>query len=82
MESMICAAVSGDTARITIPPTTRFSHASRGIFPSVIPGQRMHKIVVMKLTAVPILPIPETSRPKDQKSVLCPSEKARSVSGA
>ena len=42
-----------------------------------MPGQRMHKIVVMKLTAVPILPMPETSSPSVQKSVLWPSEKAR-----
>ena len=82
MESMICAAVSGDTPEMTIPPMTRFSHASSGIFPRVMPGQRMHKIVVMKLTAVPMLPIPETSKASVQKSVLCPSENAREVSGA
>ena len=41
---------------------TRFSHASSGIFPRVMPGQRMQKIVAMILIAVPMLPKPETSK--------------------
>jgi len=61
---------------------TRFSHAKRGILPSVIPGQRRHAMVVMMWTAVPMLPIPERSSPSTQKSVLWPAEKARDVSGA
>ena len=39
----------------------RFSHASSGILPSVMPGQRMHRIVAMILIAVPMLPMPDTS---------------------
>ena len=57
---MICAAVSGPTASSTRTAITRFSQANSGIFPSVIPGQRMHRIVVRMLTAVPMLPMPET----------------------
>ncbi len=67
---MICAAESGLIARITIPAMMRFSHTISGIRPSVIPGQRMHTIVVMMLTAVPMLPKPDTSRLRVQKSVL------------
>ena len=54
---MICAAESGLTARITRPAMTRFSQTSNGIFPSVMPGQRMHRIVAIILIAVPMLPI-------------------------
>jgi hypothetical protein len=79
---MIWAAVSGETARMTMPAVTRFIHASRGILPSVMPGQRMVIMVVMKFTAVPMLPMPEINRAKVQKSVLCPTEKARDVNGA
>ena len=82
MESMIWAAVSGETARITKPAMTRLSQASNGILPRVIPGQRMEMMVVMKLTAVPMLPKPETSKASDQKSVLCPWENTLAVSGA
>jgi hypothetical protein len=42
----------------------------------------MQKIVAMILTAVPMLPKPETSKLKVQKSVLCPSENVFEVSGA
>ena len=44
--SMICAAVSGPTAISTRNAITRISQANIGIFPSVIPGQRTHRIVV------------------------------------
>ena len=44
-----------------MPPMTKFIQASSGIFPRVIPGQRMDRIVAMKFTAAPILPMPETS---------------------
>ena len=79
---MSCAADNGLTARITSPAITRFSHANSGIRPSVIPGQRMHRMVVMMLIAVPMLPTPDTSRLSVQKSVLCPGENVREVSGA
>ena len=71
---MICAAVSGPTARRTRNAITRISQANIGIFPRVIPGQRMHRIVVRMLTAVPMLPMPETRSDNVQKSVLCPRE--------
>ncbi len=79
---MSCAAESGLTARITRPAITRFSQTSSGIFPSVIPGQRMHRMVAMMLIAVPMLPIPEDSSESVQKSVLCPTENVFAVSGA
>ena len=58
---MICAAVSGVIAISTRPDITRLSQASSGMRPSVMPGQRMHRIVAMMLIAVPMLPKPETS---------------------
>ena len=60
----------------------RFSHANNGIFPSVIPRQRMQRMVAKILTAVPILPTPETIRDRVQKSALCPGENVLDVSGA
>ena len=63
---MICAAVSGLIAIRTRLAITRFSQASSGILPSVMPGQRMHRIVVTMLIAVPMLPMPLTSRPRIQ----------------
>ena len=79
---MICAAVSGLTASSTRPAITRFIQASSGIFPSFIPGQRMHRMVVKILIAVPMLPKPETSSASVQKSVLCPGENVCEVNGA
>ena len=46
-----------------MPAITRFSQTNSGIFPSVIPGQRRHRIVVRMLIAVPMLPMPETRTP-------------------
>ena len=63
-------------------PITKFSQTSSGIFPSVIPGQRMHRVVAIMLIAVPMLPIPEDSSESVQKSVLCPTENVFAVSGA
>ena len=65
-----------------MPDMTRLSHASKGILARLIPGQRIHKIVVRILTAVPMLPKPETKRLSVQKSVLCPTENVRDVNGA
>ena len=79
---MICAAVSGPTARSTRNAITRISQANSGIFPRVIPGQRKHRIVVRMLIAVPMLPMPETRSDSVQKSVLCPRENVCEVSGA
>jgi len=39
----------------------QYSQANKGMRLSVIPGQRMHTIVARRLTAVPMLPKPETS---------------------
>ena len=79
---MICAADSGPMARITIPDMIRFSHAKSGMRAIVMPGHRMHTMVVMMLAAVPMLPNPDTSRLRVQKSVLWPGENVRDVSGA
>ena len=35
------------------PDITKFNHASRGILPSVIPGQRMHTIVDQDIDGCP-----------------------------
>ena len=67
---------------MTSPAMVRFSQASSGIFPRVIPGHRMHRIVAMMLIAVPMLPMPEISKARIQKSVLCPRENVCEVSGA
>ena len=61
---------------------TRLSQANSGILASVIPGQRMQRMVAMILIAVPMLPKPETSSASVQKSVLWPSENVCEVSGA
>ena len=58
---MIWAAESGLTARSTSHAIVKLSHAKSGIFPSVMPAQREHRIVVMMLIAVPMLPKPDTS---------------------
>src|SRR5260221_260442 len=79
---MICAAESGLTASITSTAITRLSHPNSGIFPSVIPGQRMQAIVAPILIAVPMLPNPETSRASIQKSGLCPREHVCDVQDA
>ena len=39
---------------------TRFSQTKSGMLPSVMPGQRMQRVVVTMLIAVPMLPKPET----------------------
>ena len=65
-----------------MPDMTKLSQTSSGIFPRLMPGQRRHKIVVRILIAVPILPKPETSKPRVQKSVLCPTENVLEVNGA
>ena len=69
-------------ARITRPAIVSVSHASKGIFPRLIPLHRMQRMVAMMLIAVPTLPKPETSRARIQKSVLCPCENVFEVSGA
>src|ERR1700680_4239599 len=79
---MICAAVSGLTARITRPAIMRLSQANNGILANVIPGQRMQRTVAIILIAVPLLHKPETSRARVQKSVLWPTENVREVNGA
>ena len=63
---MICAAVKGEITISTSDDITRFSQANSGMRPSVMPGQRMQKIVVTMLSAVPMLPTPLTSRPMIQ----------------
>src|SRR5271165_6346474 len=80
--NITCAAVSGLMARITMPDMTRLSQANNGIFPKLIPGQRIQRIVVRILIAVPMLPKPDTSNPNVQKSVLCPTENVLDVNGA
>jgi len=70
---MICAAVSGLTASITKPAITRLSQANNGIWLTSCLGNACENSSTM-LIAVPMLPKPETSSDKVQKSVLCPGE--------
>ena len=63
---MICAAVSGPMAMSTMPHITKFIQTSSGILLSVMPGQRMHKMVVMMFAAVAMLPNPPTITPRVQ----------------
>jgi hypothetical protein len=42
----------------------------------------MHRIVAIRLIAVPILPMPDDSSESVQKSVLCPTENVFAVNGA
>jgi len=58
---MICAAVSGPMAISTCTATTRLIHTSIGMRANVMPGHRQQKMVLMRLTAVPIEPTPLTS---------------------
>ena len=55
---MTCAAVSGLIATKTIPDTTVYSQASRGMRVSFMPGQRMQSVVATKLMAVAMLLTP------------------------
>ena len=57
---MICAAVSGVITMSTMPAETKLSQTTSGMRPSVMPGQRMHSVVVTMLTAAPMLPNPAT----------------------
>jgi len=63
---MICAAVSGEIATSTIPAITRFIQASSGMRYRVRPGHRIHKMVVIMLMAVAMLPKPLMSSDKTQ----------------
>ena len=47
-------------ARMTSTAMVRNIQARRGMRASVIPRQRMDRMVAMMLTAVPMLPNPET----------------------
>jgi hypothetical protein len=53
-----------------------------GIRNIVMPGARMQKIVVMKLTPPRIVPKPESARPMIHRSAPMPGEFAALVSGA
>ena len=61
ISSIIWAAESGVMAIRTIPAITRFSHTSRGMRLSFMPGHRRQRIVARMLIAVPMLPNPDTS---------------------
>ena len=63
---MICAAASGVMTKSTMAADTRFSQTTSGMRPSVMPGQRMHSVVVTTFTAAPMLPNPATRSPMVQ----------------
>ena len=53
-----------------------------GIRNIVMPGARMQKIVVVKLTAPRIVPNPDSARPMIHRSEPIPGENSALVSGA
>jgi hypothetical protein len=53
-----------------------------GIRNIVMPGARMQMIVVMKLTALRMVPKPESTRPMIHRSEPMPGERIASFSGA
>ncbi len=52
-----------------------------GIRNIVMPGARMHRIVVMKLTAPRMVPKPDSARPMTHMSAPTPGECTASFSG-
>ena len=64
--NITCAPVSTGKASNTNMPTVNMSHTKSGMRMNVMPGQRMHKMVAMKLMAVVILPNPLTMIPRIQ----------------
>ena len=61
---------------------TRMFQVKIGIRNIVMPGARMQKIVVMKLTAPRIVPRPASARPMIHRSPPTPGEWTTSFSGA
>jgi len=58
--------LSGLTAISTMPHIIRLIHARRGIFASVMPLQRIQRMVVMMLAAVAMDPKPLIMMPRIQ----------------
>ena len=58
--------MSTGKASNTNMPTVNISHTKSGMRMNVMPGQRMHKMVAMKLIAVVMLPNPLTMIPRIQ----------------
>ena len=79
---MICAAVSGETATRIMHWTTSMIQTNSGMRPSVMPGQRMVRIVVAMLTAAGDAADPDDDEAEDPVVGALPREKAVSVSGA
>ena len=74
------AASTGKAMSTRIDVTSAF-HTKIGIRNIVMPGARRQKIVVMKLTAVRMVPRPEMVRPMIHMSAPAPGENCALVSG-
>ncbi len=68
MKAIARAAASTGKHRITRMLVTKIVHVKIGIRNMVMPGARMVKIVVMKLTAPRMVPRPPMARPRYQRS--------------
>ena len=75
------AAASGGKAISTKIEVTKVFQVNTGILHMVIPGARMVRMVVMKLTPPKIVPKPLIARPKTQRSPPRPGEKVDVESG-
>ncbi len=68
MKATVSAAASSGKHMITRMLVTRIVQVKIGIRNIVMPGARMQKIVVMKLTAPRIVPRPPSAKPRNQRS--------------
>ena len=76
------AAASTGNAISTSTLVSRMFHVKIGMRNIVMPGARMVKIVVMKLTAPRMVPKPASASPMIQRSAPTPGENASLFSGA
>ncbi len=79
--SAIRAAVSTGNAMSTSTLVSRVFQVKIGMRNIVIPGARMHRPVVMKLTAPRMVPRPDTTRPRIHRSPPRPGERTASDRG-
>ncbi len=82
MNSAMRPAVSTGVASRIRTAVTRTVHTKIGIRNSVMPGARILKMVVMKLTAPRIEAVPTSARPMIHRSVPGVVAYSRRVSGA
>ena len=81
MKAMSSAAARIGKATSTSTLVMKIVHVKIGIRNIVMPGQRMQKIVVMKLTAPRIVPRPPMARPSSHRSAPTSGEFTALLSG-